>query len=90
MKLNDAIDTKEGVLLRLARADNPGTACKFTFSERNAVTDAFTFLLGDFEDLGSPCKQRPYRYFKEVFFFEDADELPIKVDVVFGKKDAEA
>lgn len=90
MKLNDAIDTKEGVLMRLSHVNRPGVACKFTFGERSALTNAFNELLGDFEDLGFPTEERPFRFYKEVFFFEGLDELPIKIDVVVGKKGPKA
>ena len=82
MKLSDAIDTQEGVMLRLVKGEK---AIKLTFSEHNDVSRAFNFLFGEFEDLGEPTEERPFRYYKEVHFFERDEELPVKIDIIVNK-----
>ena len=82
MKLSDAIDTQEGVMLRLVKGEK---AIKLTFSEHNDISTVFNILFGEFEDLGEPTEERPFRYYKEVHFFERDEELPIKIDIIVNK-----
>ena len=82
MTLKQAIDTKEGVMLRLTKGE---ISFKLTFYEHTDISKVFSCIMGEFVDLGMPTKDRPYRYYKEVYFFETDEELPIKVDFVFSK-----
>ena len=85
MKLKEIIARHEIALIRFVNANEPEKACRLTFTERNIITDACSVLLGDFEDLGVSNSTRHYRYFKQVYFFEEGEEWPVRIEVIFPK-----